>query len=104
MAAPGNGLDEARGCRGVAKRVANPIDCDVDAVLEVDERAVGPERGPHLLSGHQFPGAREEQTEGHRRLLRQPHLASVLAERARRRVELEDTPSDDARGVGGHER
>ena len=53
VAAPGDGLNEAgRLCR-VAQRFAQAVDDGVQAVLEVDERAVRPEPLAQLLAGDQ---------------------------------------------------
>jgi hypothetical protein len=58
-------------------------------VLEVHERAVGPQPLPQLVAGHDMPGALEHQAEDFERLFLQAHAAGTAAELARTHVELE---------------
>jgi len=63
VAAAGEGFNEARVVGGVAEDLADAVDGGVDAVVEVDEGAVGPEGAGDLVAGEDLAGALEEQKE-----------------------------------------
>lgn len=63
VAAAGEGLDEARVAGGVAEDLADAVDGGVDAVVEVDEGAIGPEGAGDLVAGEDLAGVLEEQKE-----------------------------------------
>jgi hypothetical protein len=50
----GYGFDVPWLLGGVAQRLPKPVHCRVEAVLEIDERPVGPDLREQLLARHQF--------------------------------------------------
>ncbi|MEJ1934378.1 hypothetical protein WDZ92_29630, partial [Nostoc sp. NIES-2111] len=60
VAPQGKRFDVFRGFRIVAEDFAQPIDCFVDAVFEVDVSALRPEALLDLFAGEYCPGAFEE--------------------------------------------
>ena len=57
----GNGLDETLRRGGVAERIADALDGAVHAVIEVDERLIGPESLSQLLPSDDGAGAANQQ-------------------------------------------
>ena len=55
-----DGLDVARLRRGIAQRASQPVDGATDAVVEIDEGAVGPEPLPQFLTGDDLAGPLDE--------------------------------------------
>jgi len=82
--APRQRLDVARRLCVVAERRAQPLDGGVEAVLEVHERAVGPEPIAELVARHDAAPAGEQQPEDLERLLLQPDARAAFHQLARR--------------------
>ena len=77
----GNGFDKARVRCRVSQRTANPADCFVDAVVEVNDR-VRPKSLAYLLSRYQVSRSLEKHYQQAERLLRQPEGFPLLGELA----------------------
>jgi len=75
----------------VAEGFAETVDGGVEAVLEVDEGAIGPEFAADFFAGEDFGGAREQHGEDLERLCVQLDANALAAEFASCRVELEDS-------------
>src|SRR5688572_22873240 len=82
-------LDEARVVGGVAKRRSQPLHGGVEAVLEIDKRAVRPEPLAQLVPGDHVAWTLEHQSKDFERLLLQPDAHAVLPQLAGSDVELE---------------
>src|SRR6185503_17082517 len=79
---PRDRLDERRLVRIVAKRGAQALDRGVQAVLEVDERALGPETLTQLVTGDDLAGPLEHEPEDLERLLLQAHPRAAVSRNA----------------------
>ena len=97
IATPRDGLDERRVVRIVAERSAQAFDGGVQAVLEVDERAVGPETLPQLVARDDVAGPLEHQPENLERLLLQTHARAPLRS-SRERTSSSKDPKRKMRG------
>ena len=67
IAAATDRLDVARLRRGIAERASQPVEGTADAVIEIDECAIGPETLPEFLTGDHLAGPldqRKEELEG----------------------------------------
>ena len=83
VAAPVQRFDEARPLGVVAEHGAQPLDGGVEAVLEVDERAVRPQPVAQLVARQQFARMFEHHRQHGERLILQPKPHAVLAQFAR---------------------
>ena len=88
-AAAWQGLDIARVVSGVTQYVAQPPDGRVEAVLEIDERIVGPQALAKLVAGDQLMWAVQKGEEEPERLLRQNDVCAVGVQLARAGIQLE---------------
>ena len=82
-------LDEARVVGVVAERRSQPLHGGIEAVLEIDERAVGPQPLAQLVPGDDVAWTLEHHPEDFERLLLQPDADAVLPQLAGSDVELE---------------
>ncbi len=89
VSTPRQRLHETRVIRVVAEGGPQPFDRGVEAVLEVDERAVGPEPALQLVAGDHVTRALEHQPQDLERLLLQADGGAVLVQLTRPDVELE---------------
>ena len=55
-----DGLDVPRLRRGIAQRASQPVYGATDAVVEIDEGAVGPQPLPQFLTGNELAGPLDE--------------------------------------------
>ena len=76
-------LDEARPLGVVAEHGPQPLDGGVQAVLEVDECAVGPQPIAQLVARQQLARMLEHQRQHGERLVLQPEPHAVLAQLSR---------------------
>src|SRR6266571_5989994 len=76
-----DGLDEARVLGRIAERFANLIDCFVEAVVKIHDRA-GPESAAQFLPGHQFSRFLEQHCQHLERLLLQPEAQATFRQPA----------------------
>ena len=89
IAAPGHRFDEPRRRRVLAERLAQAFDRGVEAVIELDERVVGPQLLPQLLTRDHLTGAIEQRRRGSAGAGRSPKPRPPLAQLARADVQLE---------------
>jgi len=82
-------LDELRVVRGVTKGSTQSFDRGVQAVLEVDERPIGPEPLPQFIAGDDIARAFEHQAEDLERLFLQADRTAALVQLTRPEVQLE---------------
>jgi len=87
VAPPRQRLDVARRPGIVAEHRAEAFHRGVEAVLEIHERAVGPEPVADLVARHHGAPAREQQPEDLERLLLQPDAGAAFHQLARRFIE-----------------
>jgi hypothetical protein len=92
-----HGLDEPRLIGFIAEGGAQPLDRRVEAVLEVDERSVGPETLPQFVARDDVAGALEHQAEDFVRLILQADAPRPVAQLAGMAVELERRESKQVR-------
>ena len=78
VSAPGKRLDELRCRRRVAKRLAQPFDRRVQAVLEINEGIAAPELTAQIVACHQGAGRPHQERENAKRLDGQEVAAAVL--------------------------
>ena len=78
MATPRDRLDEPRRRRRVAERVAELVDDDVEARVDVDERIARPEDRTEILARNQLAGTAHEKAQDLPGLLLQSDSASLL--------------------------
>ena len=90
VTAAGEGFDEAGAGGGVAEGLAQAVDGGVDAVLGVDESAVGPKVAGDLVAGEQLAGVIEEQAEKLEGLDVETDADALTAELAGGGVDIED--------------
>ena len=83
VAAPVQGLDEARPLGVVAEHGSQPLHGGVQAVLEVDECPVRPETIAELVTRQQFARMFEHHRQHGERLVLQPESDAVLAQLSR---------------------
>ena len=62
----------------IAERGAQPLHGGVQAVLEIDEGAVGPQARTELLAGHDVPGPLQHQPQDLEWLLLEPDAGLSL--------------------------
>ena len=98
VAAPRHRLDEARLERVVAERHAQPPDGGVDAVLEVDRRAVGPQPALDVLARDHAAGVLHEQGQDLERLLLQADRLAAATDLVPAHVDLDAADANDRRG------
>ena len=98
VAAARHRLDEARLERVVAERHAQPPDGGVDAVLEVDGRAVGPQPALDVLPCDHAAGVLHEQGQDLERLLLQADRLAVATDLVPAHVDLDPADANDRRG------
>src|SRR6266516_5224832 len=84
-----DGLDEARVLGRIAERFANLIDCFVEAVVKIHDRA-GPESAAQFLPGHQFSRFLEQHCQHLERLLLQPDAQAMFRQLAGSKIDFED--------------
>src|SRR6266516_3532475 len=84
-----DGLDEARVLGRIAERFANLIDCFVEAVVKIHDRA-GPESAAQFLPGHQFSRFLEQHCQHLERLLLQPEAQATFRQPAGSKIDFED--------------
>jgi hypothetical protein len=89
VAAAGEGLDVERRLRVVAEGGARLEHAEVQAALEVDERAVVPDLLPQLLARHQLARTARQREQKPERLGRERHELAIAAQLAGGRVERE---------------
>jgi hypothetical protein len=77
VAAARQRLDESRCIGGVAQRLAELANTEVESLLEVDQRAVGPHVVPDLAAGEHLPAATDEELEHLERLGGEPDEVPV---------------------------
>jgi hypothetical protein len=94
------GFDEARPHGVVAQDRAQPLDGGVDAVLEVDRRAVGPQALPDVVTGHHVARAIEHQRQELEALFLQPHGRRPAPHFAEPQVDLDIAKPYNCRGHG----
>jgi hypothetical protein len=80
-------------CR-IPKRSAQPLDRGVEAVLEVDERAIRPQAVTNFVARDDFSWLIQHQHQNLERLVLQPHPNALLAELSRLEIYLEDAESN----------
>ncbi len=90
VAAAGEGFDEARVARLIAQGFADAVDGGVDAVVEVDEGAVGPEGAGYFIAGEDFVGSLEQHQQDLEGLDVELDADALLAQLAGGGVGLED--------------
>ena len=95
VADAGEGLDEARLRRVVAEDGPEPLHHRVDAVLEVDRGAVGPQPLADVLAGDDVAGAIEHQRQQLERLFLQPDGIGAATHLAQAHVDLDATELHD---------
>ena len=76
-------LDVARLRRGIAERASQPVEGTADAVIEIDECAIGPETLPEFLTGDHLAGPLDQGNEELEGTLLELDADAVLAELAR---------------------
>ena len=69
--------------RLISDHRAKTLDRGVQAVLEVNERALGPELSPQFVTRDQLPRPHQQQTQNLKRLLLQPHACLAASQLAR---------------------
>src|SRR5215203_4116970 len=79
---PRDRLDERRFLRIVAQRCAQSLDCSVQAVLEIDERAVRPETLTQVVAGDHFTRALQHEPENLERLLLEAYARRPMCRNA----------------------
>ncbi|HXT29620.1 MAG TPA: hypothetical protein VN716_10080 [Vicinamibacterales bacterium] len=102
VAAPRDGLDEARAPRAVAERLAHLRDAEVQVTLEIDEPAVVPDVLAQLVARHERAAAGDQQAERLQRLTRQMNQAALPAQLAGDVVQLEHAEGPDRHGASIH--
>jgi hypothetical protein len=93
VSAAGDGFDVARLVGGIAQGPPEPINGGVEAMIEVDKRAVAPDFGEQLLARHQFTGLFEEGQQDLEGLAGQPDSTAIFEEFAGRGVHFKWTES-----------
>ena len=68
-------------------------------MLEIDERALGPQTLTQLVASDDLAGPLEHEPENLERLLLQTHARAAAAQFARPHVELEVSEPEDLRGL-----
>ena len=97
ISTPRKRLDESRCRRRVAKRLAQPFDRRVQAVLEIDEGIVAPEFTTQIVARHQCAGRAHQERENAKRLDWQEEPAAVLRQLPRPEIQRELTESHELR-------
>ena len=80
IAAPLQGLNESWGIGGIPERRPQFADAVVQALVEVDEGVIPPERLFQFLTRHHFAGTNQQHAEDSQRLRTQRNDASALAQ------------------------
>ena len=83
----------------VAEHRPQAFDRRVQPMLEVDERAVGPQPAPELVAGQHFSRPLEQHRQQLERLVLQPEAHAVLPQLSRAEIELESPESESAVGM-----
>ena len=81
--------------RRVPQSVAQPVDGAADAVVEVDEYTLRPERLPELVAAQDLIGAIEQKLQSAKRQILNLDLDAVLAEFTGTQISLEDAEAND---------
>ena len=101
---PRYGFDEPRPSSVVAERHSEPPNRRVEAVLEVDESAVGPEAAAQLVTRHDLSRVLQKQTEHLERLILQSDACRPVAQLARSPVQLEAADTHQIASLAWHVR
>ena len=83
----------------VAQHRPQALDRRVQPMLEVDERAVGPQPVPELLAGQHFSRPLEQHRQQLERLVLQAEAHAVFPQLTRAEIELESPEPERAVGV-----
>src|SRR4051794_9270324 len=94
-------LDVARTGSGIAQRFANLVNRRVQAVIKVHEGVGRPELLLQLFASHDLSGALEQQREDLKGLALEAHSYPTFAQFAGRKVDLEDSESQDSANILG---
>jgi len=86
--------------RRIPQHLANAVDRRVQAVIEVNKSAVGPEPVAQLLARDNLPRTFQQLAENLKSLLPQPDLDAALPQLARAQIHLENSESNHAVAVG----
>jgi hypothetical protein len=83
----------------VAERLPEPLHGGIEAVLEIDERAIRPEPPLQLVTGHDVARPLEHHAEDFEWLLLQPDPAVAVVKLSRTEVQLERSEADAPRVI-----
>jgi hypothetical protein len=92
----GQRLDEARTLGRIAQRRSQAGNCDVQAVVEVDEHVIGPKLPAKCIAANHLPWLLEQRCEYLKRLIAEANLVSTLSDLACIEVNLEAVEADYA--------
>ena len=81
---------------GVAQRIAQALDCRVQAVVEVHKRVGRLEAGVQIFPGNDFAGALEKHGQNLKGLLLEANLEAIAAELPGAKVYLKDSKADNS--------
>jgi hypothetical protein len=84
--------------RVLAECVTDLFDCEVDPLLDVDERVAAPERPPDLLAGHELSPEADEETQEFEWLGLKPDDPAAFQELLLLDIELERPEAKKLRG------
>ena len=87
IAAPRNRFDESRSRCRVSQDLAETLDRRVEAVLEIDERVIGPYRPPQLVARDEASSMRDQDAEDSKRLLGHEHAVGAVPQLARGQIQ-----------------
>lgn len=94
VAAAGECLDVAGAACAVAKGFSQTVDGGVDAVVVVDEGAIGPKLAADVFAGKQLAGALEKEKKDLEGLCGEPYPKTVAAKLAGGGICLEDSEAE----------
>ena len=86
VAAAGQSLDEPRHIGRVPERIAQPANCGIQAVLEIDERVFAPKSLSQILARDQVAGMLQQRFENLKRLFGKTDPDTRLPQLARAQV------------------
>src|SRR5262249_1596641 len=101
IAAARYGLDEFRFIGGIAQRVAQSVDCAVEAVFKIYERARRPQFLLNLFSGDQLAGTSNQHGENFKGLIVQFQPNTMLAQFSGGHIRYEGPEAQASRRLGG---
>ena len=87
--APRYRLDVPRPFRRVPERVAQAPDCGANAVIEFDDRVVGPQAFANVLAGNHFTRRLEEHLENSKGLLLESNAAACFTQFSPGKIQFE---------------